>query len=110
MIFTTTVINQLSSFIPFFSSSIESIESDLEPLGPGDTPVQHGSFERSFESNSSVASEDSNEQYYNALDEAEPVQLSAEEATSYLKSILKLETNHNSQTNPTPLSETSVTK
>jgi hypothetical protein len=49
----------------------------------------------SFESNSSVASEDSNEQYYNALGEAITVQLSAEEATSYLKSVLKLETNPN---------------
>jgi hypothetical protein len=95
MIYSTTVIKHLSSLLPFFGSATESTETDLEPPGPGDTPVQHGSFEGSFESNSSVASEDSNEQYYNALDEAETVQLSAEEATSYLKSVLKLETNPN---------------
>jgi hypothetical protein len=45
MIFTTTVIKKLSLLLPFFGSATESTETDLEPPGPGDTPVQHGSFE-----------------------------------------------------------------
>jgi hypothetical protein len=44
MIFTTTVIKKLSLLLPFFGSATESTETDLEPPGPGDTPVQHGSF------------------------------------------------------------------
>jgi hypothetical protein len=45
MIFTTAVIDQLSSFLPFFGSATESTETDLETAGTGDTPVKHGSFE-----------------------------------------------------------------
>jgi hypothetical protein len=41
MIYSTTVIKHLSSLLPFFGSENESNETDLEPPGPGDTPVQH---------------------------------------------------------------------
>jgi hypothetical protein len=67
MIYTTYDIKQLSLLLPFFGSATESTETDLETAGTGDMPVQHGSFERLIESNSSVASEDSNEQYCNEL-------------------------------------------
>jgi hypothetical protein len=77
-------------------SLVDIEDGEGRPASPnfyetGNDLVSHGGFERLFDTTSSVSSWDSNDQFFDALEEADSACLTNEEATVYLKNVLKVE-------------------
>ena len=89
MKFTASIINQLRSapsvqdrIYPYYESvSLAEETTAGSPLdhGNGFPPFQHGSFDRLPSTNSTDISKDSEEVFYDALEQAEDVHLANEE-------------------------------
>jgi hypothetical protein len=102
MKFHNEVTNYLDSFPsadlrPVETAGGETWEEDTATvsslhLGSESTPDRHGSFEL-VTTTSSIVSEQSEDSYATALEDAQPARLTSEEAAPYLKSLLKVGTN-----------------